>query len=75
MRRGRARRLTPYRELDTDGGTDLIELTAYLQENVPRNEATLLYANETTVLLQLRVGGIYNQNILACSLWVFRALK
>ena len=45
---------------------DLIELTAYFQENVPRNEATLLYANETTVLLQLRNGGIYNQNILAC---------
>ena len=36
---------------------DLIELTAYFQENVPRNEATLVYANETTVLLQLSLDG------------------
>ena len=43
----------------TNREANLIELTAYFQENVPRNEATLRYANETTVVIQLREGGIH----------------
>ena len=33
----------------SDRAADLTEVTAYFQENVPRNEATLLYTNGTTV--------------------------
>ena len=44
----------------TDAAVTLMELTAYFKDNVPRNEATLLYTDETTVLVQLRKGTYMN---------------
>ena len=45
----------------TNEQTDLIEITADFKENVPQNEATLVYANETTLVLQLRKGAFINE--------------
>ena len=43
---------------------DLVELTAYFHENVPQNEATLLYTNETTILMQLNNEGKIKGNVI-----------
>ena len=43
---------------------ELDELTAYFYENVPQNEATLLYTNETTILVKLNHEGKVKGNVI-----------